>query len=63
MKNWFSNGKKATVTGKIEVIQQSKYDVSNFDVTIEGLVETSGYHVHMVSSCFPKCLHCDSQAF
>lgn len=46
-KNWFANGGELTVKGKIEMTQQSEYEVTNVEVNLKGLKETSGYHVHV----------------
>lgn len=46
--DWFPNDAKLAVKGKIEFFQQTEYDVTNVEVALEGLSETSGYHVHMV---------------
>lgn len=46
-KNWFANGGELTVKGKIEMTQQSEYEVTNVEVNLKGLVETSGYHIHV----------------
>lgn len=35
--------------GKIEFIQQTEYDITDVEVSLEGLQEASGYHVHIVS--------------
>lgn len=50
-KSWFGNSKTATVSGEVEFIQQSEYDVTDVTVDLEGLSGLmSGYHVHQVSS-------------
>lgn len=49
-KEWFPNGKPITVKGKIEFYQQTEYDVTNVEVDLQGLVDNSGYHVHIVSA-------------
>lgn len=51
-KDWYPNGVEHTdfkLTGKLEIVQQSEYDISNVDVTFKGLKENSGYHVHVVN--------------
>lgn len=50
VKSWHNNGEPASVSGKFEFLQQTKYDVTNIDISIEGLVDTRGYHIHMVST-------------
>lgn len=49
VRSWFPNGEPTTVSGKIEFLQQTKYDITNIEVSVEGLVGASGYHVHLVS--------------
>ncbi|XP_012281553.1 uncharacterized protein LOC105700357 [Orussus abietinus] len=47
VKDWFGNGEEATVRGKLEIIQQSEYDVTDVEVDLEGLNgKMRGYHVH-----------------
>ncbi|KAF2895528.1 hypothetical protein ILUMI_10646 [Ignelater luminosus] len=46
-KDWFPNGDKLTVKGKIEFFQQTEYDITNVEVSLEDLNENSGYHVHI----------------
>lgn len=46
VKNWFSNGQKATVSGKIEIFQQSEYDGTDVEVSLEGLEDANAYEVH-----------------
>lgn len=48
-RDWFANGVPLNVTGKLEITQQSEYELSNVEVVFKGLDETSGYHVHIVS--------------
>lgn len=47
--DWYANGDALTVNGKVEITQQSEYDMSNIEVQFKGLNENSGYHIHMVS--------------
>ncbi|XP_066247756.1 uncharacterized protein Rsod [Euwallacea similis] len=49
VKDWFPNGGELTVKGKIEFLQQTEYDITNVEVDLEGLQDTSGYHVHITS--------------
>lgn len=46
-RDWYSNGGELTITGKLEMFQQSEYDVTDVEVGLKGLVANSGYHVHM----------------
>lgn len=32
------------------MFQQSEYDLTNVEVQLKGLIENSGYHVHIVSN-------------
>ncbi|XP_067011092.2 uncharacterized protein Rsod [Anabrus simplex] len=48
VKDWFGNGNETALKGKIEFLQQTEYDVTDIEVTLEGLEETSEYHIHMV---------------
>lgn len=49
-KDWYANGDNVNVIGKVEVTQQSEYEISNVEVQFKGLEQNSGYHIHMVSS-------------
>lgn len=46
-KDWFPNGGDLSVKGKIEMLQQSEYELTNVDVNIKGLLDNSGYHIHI----------------
>ncbi|XP_062551258.1 uncharacterized protein LOC134216338 [Armigeres subalbatus] len=46
-RDWYSNGDPLTIKGKLEMLQQSEYDMTNVEVDFKGLVENSGYHVHI----------------
>lgn len=51
-KDWYSNGEPQDtfkLNGKVEIIQQSEYDISDVEVMLKGLSDNSGYHVHLVS--------------
>jgi hypothetical protein len=48
VKNWFSNGQVATVSGKMEIFQQSEYEGTDIEVGLEGLDGASAYEVHEV---------------
>lgn len=49
-KDWFGNGEEVSLSGKLEFIQESAYDVTDVEVNLEGLDgKMSGYHVHMVT--------------
>lgn len=48
-RDWYANGVPLTVKGKIEIFQQSEYEITNIEVHVKGLIANSGYHVHVVS--------------
>lgn len=48
--DWFANGDALSVKGKIEFHQQTEYDMTNVEVSLEGLRDNSGYHIHVVSA-------------
>lgn len=45
-----------TIKGKLELVQQSEYDLTNAEVDFKGLDQNSGYHVHVVSTESAKCI-------
>lgn len=45
--DWYGNGIPVSVKGKLEFAQQSEYEITNIDVQLKGLLENSGYHVHV----------------
>ncbi|XP_038105826.1 uncharacterized protein LOC6051326 [Culex quinquefasciatus] len=46
-RDWYSNGDPLTIKGKLEMLQQSEYDLTNVEVEFKGLIANSGYHVHI----------------
>uniref|UniRef100_A0A182IXP5 Superoxide dismutase copper/zinc binding domain-containing protein n=1 Tax=Anopheles atroparvus TaxID=41427 RepID=A0A182IXP5_ANOAO len=46
-RDWYSNGDPLSIKGKLEMIQQSEYDLTNVEVDFKGLDKNSGYHVHI----------------
>ncbi|RZC33023.1 uncharacterized protein BDFB_010701, partial [Asbolus verrucosus] len=46
-KDWFPNGDTLSVKGKIEFYQQTEYDITNVEVDLQGLIDNSGYHIHL----------------
>uniref|UniRef100_A0A182WSI4 Superoxide dismutase copper/zinc binding domain-containing protein n=1 Tax=Anopheles quadriannulatus TaxID=34691 RepID=A0A182WSI4_ANOQN len=46
-RDWYSNGDLLTIKGKLELVQQSEYDLTNAEVDFKGLDQNSGYHVHV----------------
>lgn len=63
VKDWFPNGDALTVKGKIEFYQQTEYDVTNVEVDLEGLVDNSGYHVHIVRCYSNKQINNETNVF
>ncbi|XP_011873780.1 PREDICTED: uncharacterized protein LOC105565305 [Vollenhovia emeryi] len=50
VRDWFGNGEQISLRGKLELLQQTEYDITNVEVSLEGLGgKISGYHVHMMS--------------
>lgn len=47
VRDWFGNGEPISLKGKIEMTQQSEYDVTNVQVSMEGLVDVRNYMIHM----------------
>lgn len=45
--DWHGNGIPINLRGKLEFFQQSEYDITNIDVNLKGLMEASGYHIHL----------------
>ncbi|EGI59507.1 hypothetical protein G5I_12336 [Acromyrmex echinatior] len=47
VRNWFGNGEQISLRGKLELWQQTEYDITNVEVSLEGLDgKMSGYHIH-----------------
>jgi Cu/Zn superoxide dismutase len=50
-KDWYLNGlnndNKNIIKGKLEMIQQSEYELTNVEVNFKDLFDNSGYHVHI----------------
>ncbi|XP_071566892.1 uncharacterized protein Rsod isoform X1 [Temnothorax nylanderi] len=50
IRDWFGNGEQISLRGKLELLQQTEYDITNVEVSLEGLDgKMSGYHIHMTS--------------
>lgn len=47
-RDWYANGVPLSMTGKLEMFEQSEYDLTNVEVHFKGLEDNSGYHVHIV---------------
>lgn len=48
-KDWYGNGIPVNIQGKLEILQQSEYELTNVEVNLKNLEQNSGYHVHIVS--------------
>ncbi|KAJ6637646.1 hypothetical protein Bhyg_10377 [Pseudolycoriella hygida] len=46
-RDWYANGVPLTLSGKLEIFQQSEYDLTNVDVHFKDLNDNKGYHVHI----------------
>ena len=46
VKEWFGNGEKIQLAGKIEFLQQSVYDLTNIEVQLQHLNSNSTYFIH-----------------
>ena len=60
-KDWYPNGGPAIDLGKMEMIQQSEYELTNADITLKGLSENSGYHVHLTPVEFHLEFPCEAR--
>ncbi|KAL0112201.1 hypothetical protein PUN28_011934 [Cardiocondyla obscurior] len=48
-RDWFGNGEQVSLRGKMELVQQTEYDITNVDVSLEGLDgKMSEYHIHTI---------------
>ncbi|VVC90046.1 unnamed protein product [Leptidea sinapis] len=48
IRDWFGNGEGISLSGKFEMIQQTEYDVTNVEVTLDGLPgDVSNYKIHV----------------
>lgn len=45
--DWHGNGIPINLRGKLEFFQQSEYEIANIDVNLKGLMEVSGYQIHL----------------
>ncbi|KAL7017747.1 hypothetical protein ACKWTF_010504 [Chironomus riparius] len=48
-KNWHPNGGQLQLKGKVEMYQQSEYEITNVEVSFKDLDDTSWYHIHQTS--------------
>lgn len=49
VRDWFGNGQREAPTGRLELVQQSEYDVTNVQVQLAGLRDAHNYVLHEVS--------------
>lgn len=54
-KDWYGNGMPIELQGKLEMLQQSEYELTNIEVRLKNLERNSGYHVHIVSHTNQVC--------
>ncbi|XP_030019565.2 uncharacterized protein LOC115439736 [Manduca sexta] len=47
VRDWFGNGAQVPLKGKIEMIQQSEYDITNVQVKLEALEDIRNYMIHV----------------
>ncbi|CAH0683875.1 unnamed protein product [Chilo suppressalis] len=47
IRDWFGNGEPVPLKGKLELTQQSEYDVTNVQVTLEGFEGITNYKIHV----------------
>ncbi|KAJ9574059.1 hypothetical protein L9F63_008585 [Diploptera punctata] len=47
VKDWYGNGEVTPLKGKIELFQQTEYDVTDIEVDLDALRDNSGYHIHI----------------
>ncbi|XP_065353050.1 uncharacterized protein Rsod [Cloeon dipterum] len=58
--DWFgSDGEEPPVKGRIEMTQQTPYDLTNVEVTLKGLEKVKGYHVHVAPVEMQLAFPCD----
>ncbi|GBP28787.1 hypothetical protein EVAR_19831_1 [Eumeta japonica] len=46
VRDWFGNGEPVDFKGKLELIQQSEYDLTNAQVQFDGLTNVHNYKIH-----------------
>ncbi|CAH2059735.1 unnamed protein product, partial [Iphiclides podalirius] len=47
VRDWFGNGQRETPGGRMELLQQSEYDVTNVQVDLTGLRDAHNYMLHV----------------
>ncbi|XP_075986340.1 superoxide dismutase family protein Rsod isoform X1 [Anticarsia gemmatalis] len=48
VREWFGNGEPAPLKGRIEMTQQSEYDITNVQVNLDYLDDVNNYKIHVV---------------
>ncbi|KPJ12105.1 hypothetical protein RR48_02994 [Papilio machaon] len=48
VRDWFGNGQREAPAGRLELVQQSEYDVTNVQVQLSGLRDAHNYMLHVV---------------
>lgn len=49
IKDWYSNSNTISVSGKIELFQQTEYDPVDFEINLQGVQGGNDYFVYSVS--------------
>ncbi|XP_077282996.1 superoxide dismutase family protein Rsod [Arctopsyche grandis] len=47
IKDWYSNGEPLQMSGKLEFLQQTEYDITNLEVNLDGLNSVGDYRIHL----------------
>ncbi|XP_053619640.1 uncharacterized protein Rsod [Plodia interpunctella] len=48
VRDWFGNGEPTALSGRLELTQQSEYDLTNVQVMLDGLNDVKNYKIHVV---------------
>lgn len=54
VRDWFGNGEPTALSGRLELTQQSEYDLTNVQVMLDGLNDVKNYKIHVVSEYCDK---------
>lgn len=57
VRDWFGNGAAVHLRGRLEMTQQSPYDVTNVQLALDGLDDARSYRVHEVRVFGTLCIH------
>lgn len=49
VRDWFGNGQQTSISGKVELYQQTEYESTDIEFTLNGLSDAGEYHIHRVS--------------